>query len=861
MGSPQLYYTSCEHGLSGHSGYQFNAATPGVDPRVLREVERFTVYEPPRSLAAEDVGLHPVNLCYSPDLVGHPVLSRVVSSGDDPSGRPGNYFAHSLLLGANDSWDDGGPLPAELWGGGFWASAPVTATDLPGLDLPPGPLDRRRTGSWLRAHRKDLPEQLLVAVDDAIDDGLPVLLLADDDVAAHWLAALSHLLPPQRARAMSFATYSGNPEDTLVHVVAVPPHTDTRMLRSRFAVFDLAEDREGGPRTVRQHTARHQPAEPPSPDTAAVVSLVLRTGVEGTPALWSAARPYASGAERSLADWRPVLAAASLADDSARTTDPDLRAVRAWLSGAASWLRPAQTRDLLGRLLDADTDTLHEDELVDLQGVAHSVGSDGLTERLEGVMVRRSLDRIAAGAQAPPVSPMRSELVRDAARDRVSGLLDGSLGRVPSPDRAVELLRWARSGGLVLPAVALARYGRDTVAGHLAAIPPGASPAPGLVRLLHENDALRRGAAAELAGLPRPVLAELAAGPVGALFVEDRDSSTAVLRELRMLASGDSDPLCLLRGVVALRQEGRVSEAPGLADHDLDEDLLTEVWGPDRRPGTVPAVLGLVGEHTLVSPGVGRWVAETLRAAPNKDEDGEWRRALHELARHRIGRQLPEDARGLVGAWERVSAALARLDRSRGAEAPSLLPEVARSVLAHRGTAVTVVGLRGLADRLLRWHPAHAAAALSGCAEEVFVAYCRAARGRLTLPPKRGLARWSRSRPGKPPEGELAVRVFRTALALKPGVPGEPGGPSEAGRSGVPGRPERSRGRRDRGGRLLGYVLEPALLTWPRHELGKVRRALDQKSDGPEFEAWVRSLREREGGGLFGRLRRGPRRT
>ena len=45
-----------------------------------------------------------------------------------------------------------------------------------------------------------------------------------------------------------------------------------------------------------------------------------------------------------------------------------------------------------------------------------------------------------------------------------------------------------------------------------------------------------------------------------------------------------------------------------------------------------------------VSPGVGRWVAAALTAAPHEDEDGEWRRALHELARHRIGQQLPEDA-------------------------------------------------------------------------------------------------------------------------------------------------------------------------------------------------------------------------
>ena len=29
MAFQQLYYTSCEHGLGGYGGYQFNAVTPG----------------------------------------------------------------------------------------------------------------------------------------------------------------------------------------------------------------------------------------------------------------------------------------------------------------------------------------------------------------------------------------------------------------------------------------------------------------------------------------------------------------------------------------------------------------------------------------------------------------------------------------------------------------------------------------------------------------------------------------------------------------------------------------------------------------------------------------------------------------
>jgi len=52
MAFQQLYYTSCEHGLAGYSGYQFNAVTPGVSAAVMHEIEDRTVYEPPGWLLA-----------------------------------------------------------------------------------------------------------------------------------------------------------------------------------------------------------------------------------------------------------------------------------------------------------------------------------------------------------------------------------------------------------------------------------------------------------------------------------------------------------------------------------------------------------------------------------------------------------------------------------------------------------------------------------------------------------------------------------------------------------------------------------------------------------------------------------------
>src|SRR5690348_14693863 len=103
MGVPQMYYTSCAAGLTGYPGFQFNAATPGIDPGVLRRVEQATSYVPPGSLGYEptaaELAACPVNLSYLPGGDGTPaVLANTVFVGTDYSHRSGNYFVHALSL-------------------------------------------------------------------------------------------------------------------------------------------------------------------------------------------------------------------------------------------------------------------------------------------------------------------------------------------------------------------------------------------------------------------------------------------------------------------------------------------------------------------------------------------------------------------------------------------------------------------------------------------------------------------------------------------------------------------------------------------------------------------------------------------
>ncbi|MFJ9553111.1 GTPase-associated protein 1-related protein [Nocardiopsis sp. NPDC101807] len=892
MGFAQLYYTSCEHGLSGYAGYQFNAATPGVDPRVLREVERFTVYEPPRRSSPAGVAGHPVNLCYAPDLGGVPVVSRVVSSGDDPSGRPGNYFAHSLVPAGGDGAGgvrDGDPLPAELWDAGFWAEAPVRGNGLPVLEVRRGPLDRRRTEAWARGLSPEAVVRLLVCADGAVDGARPLVLVADSSSVAHWVAALTHLMPPGRARMLSFATYGGDPDGTPVHVVGVPPGTDTSSWEDRFTVHAPEAD---------------PPGRLPEPDerSRAVADRLVRAGARGAVDLWRGAAPYASGRERRLADWRPVLAA-SAALAGGPSGPEDVRAVREWLPEAVEWLATGDTVSLATWVLDSGAGTLDDGALTGVQGVAHRVGADEVTERIERVLVRRSLDGIAGGGTAPRVAPMRSDAVRAAARERISALLagapseepphgraawggtepdgagpeagapesgapgaeaaqasggstaarrggagdaapgpgaparrppagEGALGRRSggavsggggvAPDRAVELLRWARAGGLAPSAVSLERYGREVVAPLLAdpcsgrppasggagPAPPaggrgGAWPDPAVAFLLSHHHEVRRGAAERLAALPPDRLADVAVGPVGALFAGDRDGASARLRELRRLGTDDrSDPVGLLAYVVSVRREGRASNAPGLAEHDLDDALLTEVWGPGHGPHSTLLALRAMRPGVLVSPGVGGWVAEAMVAAPAPDGERAWRDLVDEVSRHWLRDRLPVAGQRVVVEWSEVRPLLAGLHRAGEEQGPERLAAVYRA-LVEVHPAVDAVARRTVVRVLSGWRsPGTLAAALRGCPEDVFGAFCGEVAARLA---------------DDRPDTATAAVVYLVA-----------GHEDLAGH--------------ERGRRLDSAVLSPAVAAWRRRHLAGVRRQLPREG-AAAFDEWARLRR------------------
>jgi hypothetical protein len=381
MAFAQLYYTSCESGLSDFAGFQFNAVTPGLAPQVLREVEALTSYEPPRSLgfrpsAAEIAGC-PVNLVYRCEPVT--VLANVVFVGLDFSQRLGNYFAHALVgqIGA-DRFDQ--VLPIELWGSPIWTDRPIAGRELPALPQLPDAAGRHRltragVDRFLAARER--PEQLaalVTAAEDAVARrGRSIVVIeADTTAAAQWIAAISFLLPPAVARRMSFDTYRHRPEYSDANVIGTLPESDFDLGDSTFhsyVVFDPASGR----------------ISDVVPEPAA--ALLARAGAVGAAGLWERAATLADLAALSLAECRPVLVAAAVLSRIPVPAD-DLDALGRWLAADPDELLPDGRAVLLPAFLDHLADVAGED----LDAVVE-VFCGGLIDALDGMSLPPALHR------------------------------------------------------------------------------------------------------------------------------------------------------------------------------------------------------------------------------------------------------------------------------------------------------------------------------------------------------------------------------------------------------------------------------------------------------------------------------------
>lgn len=710
MAFQQLYYTSCEHGLGGYGGYQFNAVTPGTPPVILREVEERTVYEPPRWLLGgpgpDEPEAFPVAFSYGmSEATGMAIAAHVVFTGADYSGRPGNYFVHALVTSAPER-DFGPLLPAELWGAALWQSGPVDSTQLPELPGPPprGVIDRPGVQAFLDARKAEavLPE-LLTAVGRAMAAERPVLVVSHDVTEnAWWIAAISYLLGEHLAYQMTFTTYSHRPGYGRYHLTGIlpdmlPPDADTS-----FQMFDFAAGRT------------------PGQDVHPLAALLVSTGVMASPGLWQQAAAFASGAEKDLDDWlAPVAVAAGLLGRPLSSGDAD--AVAGWLPGAAGRMSAQLTDVGLGVALAQPDGTLTNERLMGLLGLARRLASPARVEQAERLLAGQAAAHIMRGEPATPVrfqSP-----AAQIARDRAVEILEDA-----PPEIVRAMLSWTAAAAVALPEAELERYGRTRL--------DPAGPEHELARILTVYPAVLRGLLGRLAVEPPEVAQAVLSGPLGARLTRDDLGGHPELTELWLLqcvASGKSRPLRAFDEIVDIRAGAGRSPR-------VDEGLLRLLWPDGCPPDQLAELLdSLTDPAAPVTPEVLEWIAAQISAVSAGAMSDGWFRLAEVLAEHPIMGMLPEQQTRSVRNAVRILPLLqrARLGGPKGdADVfPGLFSEYATADNATRHMLDrTLPGLLIEADPLGR--------ALRGCPQSVAAAFCRMLDDRLgPMPPDIALAR------------------------------------------------------------------------------------------------------------------------
>jgi hypothetical protein len=693
----QLYYTSCEHGLSGYRGYQFNAVTPGVPPALLREVEERTVYEPPRWLTGEDADepeAYPVALSYTiSEATGAAITANVVFTGTDYSGRRGNYFVHALATGAPEQ-DFGALLPAELWGSSLWRTTPAAGTDLPELPAPPPPgvIDRPGAQAFLDARGAGgiLPE-LLSAVGRAMAGERPVLMVTQDVTEnAWWIAAVSYLLGERLARQMTFTTYSHRPGYARYHLTGTLPGAMLPEASTGFQIFDLVTGR--------------LPRDAVHPLAATLASA----GVMKAPGLWQQAAAFAAGTETGLDDWLgPVTVAAGLLGGRLSADQADTMA--RWLVSAAGRMPPGLAGVGLGVALGQPEVTLTDERLRGLLDLARRLPAPPRAEQLERLLAFRTIARITRNEPAVPVA-FASPAVA-TARNLALQLLDSA-----TPRQTVAMLNWTAASGATPPEEGLRRYGRTRLGPDI--------PEAELAAVVRCHPAIRRGLLERLAAEPPTVTRALLGGPVGTQLGREDLAGHPELTELWLLESvarGRTRPMRAFDEIVDIRN------AAGRSPR-VDATLLHLLWPRGCPPDDLAELLGVVTDPPA-SEVIGWFAAELAAVAARATTNDPWMRLAQALSGHPILDLLPERESSQLQNAMRVLPLLRRARADGPHQVTDALAELFREYataghgsqeMLEREVPVLLAGARPLA------------AALRGCPPGLASAFCLALGGWLT---------------------------------------------------------------------------------------------------------------------------------
>jgi hypothetical protein len=763
----QLYYTSCERGVGGYAGFQFNALSQGAGARVRREVEQLTVYELPSwDTSPADA---PVNLCHIRDQArGGDITANVVYAGTDFSGRSGNYFAHALFT-EHPERDFGGLLPVELWESPVWARTPADSTALPTIRAAPprGSFDRPTVAAFLAAQddAQAIVARLLSVVDQALDGGRSLILwsaTSTDNV--HWIAAVSYLLADARARDISFYTYTRRPAQCRAHVIGTVPGavTGPAALADGFRVFDM--------------TARTMPDVPTHP----LAELLAQVGVLRAAGLWRQAATLAAGTERSLDEWYPAASAAAALLGVEPLPAGAVGVIAGWLPEAA--LRPVplpgpHVETVLTVLLDRPEE-LSDDQLRPLLPTAKAAGAIGQLQRMETILVNRAVLQLGLGRPPSGPTPLTTAQGIELAVTSCERLL-GSTGAAATRAAAtLSVLDWAGETGLHPDPLLVERCGRDVIGPALPALDQDRR----IIRIGRAYPAFARGLAAYVTAAGPDTALTLLRGVAGELLDSSDLRRYPKLHEMLLLEEVRSGRLPAVRALQEL-----IELRPSGASPWADRELLASLW-PQGVTSMAEAaqLLWLLDGNLRGTPGL-ELLDQALRPPQRIDHLDAWLELCDQARAHPVCAQLPPATRLRLGALQGLGEAVhnARQAVSQG------------DMSGYGALHNRVEGLPGETRDLLRQYLAYLALRapwpaeqLATCAEPVFAAVCVQARARLNA---------------TPPNHPLAARLFRAAFDL-------------SGRSAL------------RAQLLEDHVLAPTVPGWSRHDRGQVESTLKREA-------------------------------
>ena len=256
MAVEQLHYTSVKAGPGGSSGFQFVKLTGGVDAALCRQVQPLLGYEPPRGAPArptpQDIAAFPVALSYVLLPHGGAVLCNTAYTGADYSGRYGNFYAHALYLPGGPA-DLGGLLPIQTWRSPSWCKRPDDPAHAAGSGaVMRGTITDGALYGLARQHAARLEGFLADVLNIFRSPPTRILLVdADTDIAALWIALACRSLPRDLAGRLTFTTYTQRPYLSPHQVAGIPADADfafsTAEITSQYRVHDSGSGRSSPP--------------------------------------------------------------------------------------------------------------------------------------------------------------------------------------------------------------------------------------------------------------------------------------------------------------------------------------------------------------------------------------------------------------------------------------------------------------------------------------------------------------------------------------------------------------------------------------------------------------------------------------